>query len=180
MSVILTVPKPRMNARTGHRAAGHREGLAIVVARLLVVALQLTACGQPHGRTVLWPTPARYRTWPTVESETESRKRRQRVRFYVCPEAATLGDDRPFPVGTVFVVETWSMDAGQARLISQFFMGEYAGVTATPSKQARYGAWISTTYRPDADASRREETASSLRPGLRPKGRACATGMEEA
>lgn len=183
MSVTLTVPKQRMNAPTGYRAAGHREGLSIVVARLLAVALQLTACEQPqgrHGQTVLWPPSDRYRTWPMVESEMKSRTRLQRVRFYVCPEAATLGDDRPFPVGTVFVVETWSMDVGQERLRSQFFMGEYAGVTAAPAKQARYGAWISTTYGPDAEASRRETPASPLCPGLRRKGPARAAGKEEA
>ncbi len=176
MSVTHTIPKQRMKAHAGHRTAGHHEELSIAVARLLAVALQLASCGQPYGRTVLWPTPARYRTWPMVESEMETHG--QRVRFYVCPEAATLGDDQPFPVGTVFVVEIWSIDAGQAQLLSQFFMGEYAGVTATPSKQARYGAWISMMSRPEAGAPQGDSTASSLRSGLRLQGPALAAGKE--
>jgi hypothetical protein len=113
-----------------------------------------------------------------VESEIEAQNRQQRVRFYVCPEAATLGDDQPFPAGTVFVVETWSIDAGQEQLLSQFFMGEYAGVTAPSSTQARYGAWISMTSRPEAGASQGDSTASSLRSGLRLQRPARAAGKE--
>ncbi len=178
MSVTHTIPKQRMKAHAGHRTVGHHEDRSIVVARLLAVAFQLTSCGQPYGRTVLWPTPVRYRTWPMVESEIEAQNRRQRVRFYVCPEAATLGDDQPFPAGTVFVVETWSIDAGQEQLLSQFFMGEYAGVTAPSSTQARYGAWISMTSRPEAGASQGDSTASSLCSGLRLQRPARAAGKE--
>lgn len=181
MSMTRSVPAQRMKAGIGRRAISHHEELSVVVARLLAVALQLTSCEQPQGRqgrTVLWPTSARYRTWPMVESEMEFRKRLQRVRFYVCPEAATLGDARPFPVGTVFVVETWSIDAGREHLLSQFFMGEYAGVTAPSSTQVRYGAWISMTRRAAAGVSPRDLTGSSLRSGLRLQGAALAAGKE--
>ena len=61
--------------------------------------------------------------------KVESRGRRQRFRFYVCPKAATLSDDQPFPIGTAFVVETYRMEAADEPLVSRFVMEKYAGVT---------------------------------------------------
>lgn len=151
MSVTLADSSQRAHVSARAKDAGHHEGLSIVVARLLAVALQLTECGQPQEQTPRWPLPARYRVWPMLESDLASQGCRRRLRCYVCPKAATVPDDEPFPVGTVLVVETYSMDSDEEGLCSRFVMGKYAGVTTGESDPVPYGAWASATYGPDGD-----------------------------
>jgi hypothetical protein len=124
------------------------QTLYIVVVRLLSIALKLTDCGQPQEQTLKWPLPDRYRNWPMVESELEAPGRRRRLRFYVSPKAAMLSDDEPFPVSTVFVVETASIEPLDEPLVSRFVMGKYASVTTGKCNPVQQGAWASATYGP--------------------------------
>ena len=162
MSVTHTVPKQRMKSCIGLKAAGQHEGLSIIVARLLAVALQQTECGQPQEQTLRWPLPARYRAWPMLESDLASQGCRRRLRCYVCPKAATVPDDEPFPVGTVLVVETYSMDSDEEGPHSRFVMGKYAGVTTGESDPVPYGAWASATYGPAGDPLPMDEQACGI------------------
>lgn len=128
-----------------------QKALHIVVVRLLAVALMVTDWRQPQGLAAPLAAPNHYRTWPLVESEMESRGLRQRLRFYVCPQAAILSDDQPFPIGTVFIVETSGMEGADGPLVSQFVMEKYAGAMAGESDRIRYGAWAAATYGPTGD-----------------------------
>ncbi|NOS77523.1 MAG: hypothetical protein HOP35_06220 [Nitrospira sp.] len=128
-----------------------QKALHIVVVRLLAVALMVTDWRQPHGSTAPQAAPNHYRAWPMVESEMESRGLRQRLRFYVCPQAAILSDDQLFPIGTVFIVETSRMEGPDKSLVTRFVMEKYAGVTTGESDPVPYGAWVATTYGPGGE-----------------------------
>ncbi|MEI8013553.1 MAG: hypothetical protein WCH20_01815 [Nitrospira sp.] len=122
------------------------QTLHIVVVRLLAIALKLRDCGQPQDQSLKWPLPERYHNWPMVESEMETPCRRRQLRFYVSPKAATLSVDEPFPVSTVFVVETSSIEPLDEPLVSRFVMGKYADVTTGERNSVQQGAWASATY----------------------------------
>mgnify|MGYP001277177731 CR=1 FL=1 len=132
------------------------QSLHIVVVRLLAIALKLRDCGQPQEQTLKWPLPERYHNWPMVESEVATSGRRQRLQFYVSPKAVTVPDNEPFPVATIFVVETSSIEPLDEPLVSRFVMGKYADVTTGERNPVQQGAWASATYglagdmRPDA------------------------------
>lgn len=113
------------------------QTLHIVVLRLVAIALMVRDWRLPQDHPAALPVPEEYRTWPVVESQLESRGCRQRSRFYVEPNAATLSDDRPFPVGTAFVVETYRMEAADEPLVSQFVMRKYVGVTTGESDRVQ-------------------------------------------
>jgi hypothetical protein len=123
----------------------HEHTLRIVVVRLLVVALKLSDGERPQKQTIRWPLLPQYRAWPMLDSDLSSQRGEGRLRFYVCSKAATLSDDEPFPVGTVFVVESREM-AGEAEvLLWRFVMEKYAGVTTGRLDCGCYGAWAYMT-----------------------------------
>lgn len=130
------------------------QELHIVVARLLAIALKLADGRELQASTFTWPLPDDYHVWPMAECELESSDCRQRLRFYVSPKAAALSDDAPFPVGTVFVVETADIELNVEQLVSWFVMGKYADVIAGRlDRMASYGAWgvATSTYGPDRE-----------------------------
>ena len=139
------------------------QTLHIVVVRLLAIAMMVTDWRQPQDHTAALPVPEGYRTWPMVESKVESRGRRQRFRFYVCPNTATLSDDQPFPIGTAFVVETYRMEAADEPFVSRFVMEKYAGVMSGQLDRAHYGAWASATYGPAGDVLSIGKTSCGIR-----------------
>lgn len=139
------------------------QTLHIVVVRLLAIALKLRDYGQPQDQTLKWPLPDRYRNWPMVESEVEAPGRLRRLRFYVSPKATMLSDDEPFPVSTVFVVETASIEPLDEPLVSRFVMGKYAGVTTGEWDPVQHGAWASATYGPAGDVLPMDKTACGIR-----------------
>jgi hypothetical protein len=141
----------------------HEKTLHIVVVRLLAIALMARAWRESQDRTGFLPTPEGYRTWPVVESQSASCGRLQRHRFYVCPPAAILSDDQPFPVGTAFVVETTQIEAINEPLVSRFVMKKYAAVTTGEAGRLPYGAWASATYGPACEQLRMGETAYAIR-----------------
>ena len=138
------------------------QTLRIVVVRLLAVALMVTDGRQQQNHTAVLAVPNDYRTWPKVESELGSRGRRQRLRFYVCPHAAILSDDQPFPSGTAFVTETARIEPMDERLVSTFVMEKYAGVTTGEPDRAPYGAWASATFGPAGDVLPMDETSCGI------------------
>lgn len=117
-----------------------------VVARLLAIALMAMDWRESQDQPGFLPTPERYRTWPVVKSQSSSCGRLQQHRFYVCPPAAILSDNQPFPVGTAFVVETTQIEAMNEPLVSQFVMKQYAVVTTGKVGRLPYGAWASAVY----------------------------------
>ncbi|MEO8341245.1 MAG: hypothetical protein ABI604_16295 [Nitrospirota bacterium] len=127
------------------------QTLPIIVVRLLAIALVVTEWPQLPAQTAMLPMQNDYRAWPMVESELASCGRRQRLRFYVCPNAAILSDDEPFPVGTAFLVETAQIEPIGQLLVSRFVMEKYAGVTTGISDRVPYGAWASATYGPASE-----------------------------
>ena len=126
----------------------HEKTLHIVVVRLLAIALMAMAWRESQDQPGFLPAPEGYRTWPVVESQSASCGRLQRHSFYVCPPAAILSDDQPFPVGTAFVVETTQIEAMNEPLVSRFVMKKYAAVTTGEVGRLPYGAWASATYGP--------------------------------
>jgi hypothetical protein len=146
--------------RTGNT---HEKTLHIVVLRLLAIALMAMDWPESQDQTGFLPTPKGYRTWPAVESQSASRGRLQRHSFYVCPPAAILSDDQPFPVGTAFVVETYRMEAADEPLVSRFVMEKYAGVMSSQSDRAQYGAWASATYGSAGDVLSMGKTSCGIR-----------------
>jgi hypothetical protein len=141
----------------------HERNVNIVVVRLLAVALMVTSWRQPQSQTpLMWPLPDRYRAWPTVESGLESSAGRRRLQFYVSPEVAALSDDEPFPVGTVFVVETTAIEPAGERPVARFIMGKYAGVTTGRRDRQAYGAWAYAAYGPRGELLPVEGTACGI------------------
>ena len=148
----LTLEMARKSPLRTWRGNDPRErALNSAAMRLLAIALNMTSCGLPQNPLVRWPVPGRYQAWPMVESTFESRGCSERVRFYVCPKAAILSDDDPFPVGTILVVETIPLDARERRPPARFVMGKYVGVTTGRPNLASYGAWAFASYGPAGD-----------------------------
>jgi hypothetical protein len=145
-----------------HRGDAQEQTLHIVVVRLLAVALMVTDWRQPQVQAATLPVPNHYRTWPMVESGVEACGRRRRLRFYVCPQAAILSDDQPFPVGTAFVVETAHIEPLDESLVSRFVMEKYAGAMSGESDRITYGAWASATYGPAGDMLPMDEKSCGI------------------
>ncbi len=139
------------------------QTLHIVVVRLLAIALMAMAWRESQDRTGFLPTPEGYRTWPVVKSQSAACGRLQRHSFYVCPPAAILSDDQPFPVGTVFVVETTQIEAMNEPLVSRFVMKKYAAVTTGEVGRLPYGAWASSTYGPASEQLPMGKTSCGIR-----------------
>lgn len=138
------------------------QTLHIVVVRLLAIALVVTDWPQLQTQTAMLLVPNDYRAWPMVESELASCGRRRRLRFYVCPNAAILSDDQPFPIGTAFLVETTPIESMDQPLVSRFVMKKYAGVTTGESDRVQYGAWASAIYGPDAEVLPMDKTSYGI------------------
>lgn len=137
-------------ARTG---TARERMLHIVVVRLLAVAMMVTNWRQLRSRLAALPVPHQYLNWPMVETELDLRGCRQRLRFYVCPQAAILADDESFPVGTTLVIDRYRIEShgepADEPLLSRSVMGKYAGVMTGRSDRAPYGAWGFATYGAD-------------------------------
>jgi hypothetical protein len=133
------------------RAGTARERMVHIVARLLAVALKRSEDRNPQDSTLTWPMPERYRAWPMVESRLSSSGRCWRARFYVAPKAAELSEGAPFPIATVFVVETSYVRLNDEQRVSYFVMGKYADMATGHSARGLCGRWASATYGPDGE-----------------------------
>ncbi len=133
-----------------------------VVARLLAIALMAMDWRHSQAQPGFLPVPEGYRTWPVVESQSASCDLRQRHRCYVCPNATILSDEQPFPVGTVFVVETTQIQADDEPLVSRFVMKQYAGVITGEVGRLSYGTWASAIYGPASEHLPMGETSYGI------------------
>ena len=107
--------------------------------------------------------PKNYRGWPCVESDTEVSGEPGCLRLWVCPKAASITDDEPFPVGTTLVVERLLRGpvAGGA-LESVFVMGKISSVDSRgPGRLPREG-WTYAAY----DAGGREMGHDAVADGI--------------
>ena len=144
------------------RGDTREQTLHIVVVRLLAIAIRAMDWRQLQDQPGFLPVPEGYRTWPVVESQETSRGRRHRHSFYVCPPAAILSGDQPFPVGTAFVVETSLMEVADEPLVSRLVMEKYAAVTTSEAGRLPYGAWASAIYGPAGEQLSMDETSYSI------------------
>ena len=81
--------------------------LQTVVIRLLAVALWQTGSRPTALPRHDLPLPGDYRSWPVVETEGMPQSGGEWFKCYVCAKGAATPDDEPFPVGTLFVIETY-------------------------------------------------------------------------
>jgi hypothetical protein len=149
MSLILDTAKDAIAPGMESGDDPSEQTLTVVIVRLLTVALKLSESGHPQQRTLQWLLPTRYHAWPMVVSDLASSHGNSRLRFYVSPKAATVSDDEPFPVGSVFVVESCEMAGGTEVPLWRFVMGKYAGVSSGRSDAKCYEVWAYTTYGPN-------------------------------
>jgi hypothetical protein len=162
MSLMLDTAKEAIALGTESDNDPSEQTLKVVIVRLLTVALKLSNGGQPQKRALQWPLPARYHAWPMVQSDLASPHGNGRLRFYVSPKAATLSDDEPFPVGSVFVVESCELAGGGEVPLWRFVMGKYAGVSSGRSDGKCYEVWAYTTYGPNGGVLRAGDSSCGM------------------
>lgn len=131
--------------------------LNVVVVRLLAVALIVARRRRTSPHSAAMPIPKEYSVWPSMEVEVGTNGSRRQLSCYVCPKGATTADDEPFPVGTVFVVETTLLTAGAAEIYgtvalvsgtpdSIFVMGKYASMDSADAVAGAQDGWAYATY----------------------------------
>jgi hypothetical protein len=137
--------------------------LNVVVIRLLAIAVMIT-----NGRTCRASLPGvavpkGYRAWPYLDCGEDVHGLRQRLRFYVCPKAATTADDEAFPVGTALVVETVRLsDGDEAEPTSVFVMGKVSSLYARNGRCSSRDGWVYATYDPMGCAADGVSVASGI------------------
>ncbi|MBI4001854.1 MAG: hypothetical protein HY348_08730 [Nitrospira defluvii] len=163
MPVPVAETLPTVGARVPDSST--TPSLSVLVVRLLALALDISGGWSPAPPAAALPIPAAYRDWPSLASSVESKLGRQRLRFYVCPNALLTTDDASFPVGTVFVVESEPGSRMAKKLsgpLSLFVMEKYAGVSVDGPVASRRESWIYASYGSDG----RLVTADSTRCGV--------------
>ncbi|MCE7978456.1 MAG: hypothetical protein DYH03_15285 [Nitrospira sp. NTP1] len=93
--------------------------------------------------------PFGYRDWPHLTSVVKSYGGAQQLRFYVCPKGLLTADDRSFPVGTVFVVESELLAArsrAQGSRPAVFVMEKCAGMTLDGDGVNQSESWVYASW----------------------------------
>ncbi|MCW5793169.1 MAG: cytochrome P460 family protein [Nitrospira sp.] len=160
MPVSDRVASPRRTTILG--TPQDQTALNVAVVRLLALALNISGGWSPAPPASGLLIPFGYRDWPTLTSVVKSPAGAQQLRFYVCPKALLTADDRSFPVGTVFIVESEpypSEAAGCGSSLSIFVMEKCAGMTvegaaARQSESWMYASWDSGGQSAGADPGR--------------------------
>ncbi|ODT45567.1 MAG: hypothetical protein ABS70_02905 [Nitrospira sp. SCN 59-13] len=160
MPVSDAVASPQRTTVAGKRY--DQSGLHVAVVRLLALALDISGGWSPAPPTTGLLIPCGYRDWPQLTSIVQSYSGPQELRFYVCPRALLTADDRSFPVGTVFVVESEPCSTGigaKGSTPSVFVMEKCAGMTrnddgTTQSELWIYASWGSGGHLTTADPRR--------------------------
>lgn len=113
--------------------------LAVTVIRLLVIAMDEI---QHHHAIVATATEhvPNYRAWPSLE--LPQRTGPGTISFYVCPKGVLTSDERPFPVGTQFVMEILG-DRG----MDVFVMKKYAALNFSERTIRDREVWMSVCCR---------------------------------
>ncbi|MBX3236405.1 MAG: hypothetical protein KF814_09650 [Nitrospiraceae bacterium] len=144
-----------------HRTSELAEypGLKVAVVRLLTIALHISGEQGVGVREVAMPLPTGYRAWPSYSALVQSAAGCRRIHCYVSSKALCTGDDRAFPVGTSFVVETYAYDGpGRAKVPASgnatgpefiFVMGKYASMSSEDDRAERWQTWMYASYGQD-------------------------------
>ena len=136
-----------------------QTGLNVAVVRLLALALDISGGWSPAPPAAGLMIPFGYRDWPHLTSLVQSSGGAQELRFYVCPNALLTADDRSFPVGTVFVVESQPGLGGTGAPGARpavFVMEKCAGMTRDEDGTELwiYASWDSGGHVATADPER--------------------------
>ncbi|HMZ98285.1 MAG: hypothetical protein K1X60_08230 [Nitrospira sp.] len=126
-----------------------QTGLNVAVVRLLALALDISGGWSPAPPAAGLMIPFGYRDWPHLTSLVQSSGGAQELRFYVCPKGLLTADDRSFPVGTVFVVESEPCPVGigaQESRPAVFVMEKCAGMTRDEVGTAQSELWIYASW----------------------------------
>ncbi|GKS57092.1 hypothetical protein YTPLAS18_06190 [Nitrospira sp.] len=133
---------------TGEPADGE---LAFAVAKLLAIAVDVSA-SPTHERTVATvPVPVDFTEWPSVQTELIGAWGVRTIRFYVSPKAFGLSVDDPFPVGTTLIVETipasiprgWEVRSSyEARGVTRFVMTKCGHIDAGLQGNQTSHVWV--------------------------------------
>ena len=129
MPVSHAVASPQRPTIAGSPQA--QTGLNVAVVRLLALALDISGGWSPAPPATGLLIPIGYGAWPHLTSVVTSQTGSTQLRFYVCPKALLTADDRSFPVGTVFVVESEPCPVGigaQESRPAVFVMEKCAGM----------------------------------------------------
>ncbi|MEW6543451.1 MAG: cytochrome P460 family protein [Nitrospirota bacterium] len=115
--------------------------------------------------------PAGYTTWPKFLSEVQRPDAKQVREIYINPVGARTEAGRPFPDGTIMVMELYRAKAeGEALakgpdgklakgdLVKVFVMGKGEGWGQDVPANLRNGTWLYAAYGPDAKPLREDFT----------------------
>ncbi len=126
-----------------------QTGLHVAVVRLLALALNISGGWSPAPPAAGLLIPFGYRDWPHLTSVVKSYGGAQQLRFYVCPKGLLTADDRSFPVGTVFVVESELLAArsrAQGSRPAVFVMEKCAGMTLDGDGVNQSESWVYASW----------------------------------
>jgi len=136
----------------------HQEypDLALVVARLMAIAVRVTTRSVAAPKTTRLPLAPDYRSWPTYQVAGHRQGHEEILKFYVCSRGAATLDDEPFSMGTRFMMETYRTEErlskrGRAKrrdkseLVQVFVMQKYASLETSALPSRGVDGWLFAT-----------------------------------
>ncbi len=133
------------------------SGLALVVARLLTIAWQVTTRSVAASGSRQLLLDFGYRSWPTYQIEGHRQGHKEILKFYICTRGAATQDDNAFLLGTRFVMETYRaetactsqgrvMPPAQYELVRVFRMQKYASLERSRGPSRTIDGWVFSTF----------------------------------
>lgn len=136
----------------------HQEypDLALVVARLMAIALRVTTRSVAAPESTRLPPAFGYRSWPTCQIAGHRQGHEEILKFYVCSKGAATLDDDPFSLGTRFVMETYRVEEERSHqgsvtqparheLVQVFSMQKYASLEMSGLPSCAVDGWLFST-----------------------------------
>ncbi len=144
----------------------NRFAVALIGASLIVGCSQMESKPKVTKDGEL-PLPADYKTWPKFLSEVQRPDAKQVREIYVNPVGAKATPGKPFPDGTIFVMENFAakqapdgtLEKGpdgklvKAQLIRIFVMGKGQGWGESVATELRNGDWMYSAFLVDGKPS---------------------------
>jgi hemoglobin len=146
----------------------NRFALALISASVIAGCSQMESKAPPKmvkdGELAV---PADYKTWPKFLSDVQRPDAKQVRDIYVNPVGAKATPGKPFPEGTIFVMENFAVKQGpdgtltkgpdgklvKAQLLRVFVMGKGKGWGESVTTELRNGDWIYASYLSDGKPS---------------------------
>ncbi len=130
--------------------------LALVVARLLTIALRVTTRSVAAPESMRLSLDYGYRSWPTYQIEGSRQGHKEILKFYICARGASTRDDSTFLLGTRFVMETYRAEASWSsqgsvmppagyELVRVFRMQKYASLERSSGPSRTIDGWVFST-----------------------------------